>query len=672
MEGTPGPANENRLCVKGRFGFDYVQHPHRLTKPMIRRDDAPAKGLNIDPSNPLSHFREASWDEALQVAADGFLAAKSVSGERVAGYGSAKCSNEEAYLFQKFIRQGFRHNNVDHCTRLCHASSVAALLENVGSGAVTATFNEIENADVAIVIGANPTENHPVAATYFKQFAKRGGKLIVMDPRGQGLSRHATHMLQFRPGADVSMLNAIMHVIVEEKLYDSQYIDAFTENWPALKKHLADFTPEKMEAFCGVPATTLRQVARDFATAKAAMIFWGMGISQHIHGTDNSRCLISLALMCGQVGRPGTGLHPLRGQNNVQGASDAGLIPMFLPDYKAVGDSEVRAEFAKLWGEDADVVHAEKGLTVTEILDAVHDGKISAMYILGENPAMSDPDVAHARDALAKLDHLVVQDIFLTETANYADVILPASAWAEKTGTVTNTNRQVQMGRPAMKPPGEAREDWAIIIDLANRIGLDWHYQHPREVFAEMKQSMPSLDNITWERLESEQAVTYPSLSPTDPGQAIVFGDGFPREGGRARFTPASIIAPAETPDSEYPMILITGRQLEHWHTGSMTRRASVLDVIEPEANASLHPKTLHRLGIAPGDMLTITTRRGSIRLMARADRAIAADTVFVPFAYVEAAANILTNPQLDPYGKIPEFKFAACQISKAVDVAAE
>ena len=672
VEGTPGPANENRLCVKGRFGFDYVQHPHRLTKPMIRRDDAPAKGLNIDPSNPLSHFREASWDEALQVAADGFLAAKSVSGERVAGYGSAKCSNEEAYLFQKFIRQGFRHNNVDHCTRLCHASSVAALLENVGSGAVTATFNEIENADVAIVIGANPTENHPVAATYFKQFAKRGGKLIVMDPRGQGLSRHATHMLQFRPGADVSMLNAIMHVIVEEKLYDSQYIDAFTENWPALKKHLADFTPEKMEAFCGVPATTLRQVARDFATAKAAMIFWGMGISQHIHGTDNSRCLISLALMCGQVGRPGTGLHPLRGQNNVQGASDAGLIPMFLPDYKAVGDSEVRAEFAKLWGEDADVVHAEKGLTVTEILDAVHDGKISAMYILGENPAMSDPDVAHARDALAKLDHLVVQDIFLTETANYADVILPASAWAEKTGTVTNTNRQVQMGRPAMKPPGEAREDWAIIIDLANRIGLDWHYQHPREVFAEMKQSMPSLDNITWERLESEQAVTYPSLSPTDPGQAIVFGDGFPREGGRARFTPASIIAPAETPDSEYPMILITGRQLEHWHTGSMTRRASVLDVIEPEANASLHPKTLHRLGIAPGDMLTITTRRGSIRLMARADRAIAADTVFVPFAYVEAAANILTNPQLDPYGKIPEFKFAACQISKAVDVAAE
>ncbi|MEL0099355.1 MAG: molybdopterin-dependent oxidoreductase, partial [Opitutae bacterium] len=324
VEGINGPANENRLCVKGRFGFDYVHHDHRLTKPLIRRDDAPAKGLNVDPSNPLTHFREASWEEALDVAANGFMVHREISGKRVAGFGSAKCSNEEAYLFQKFIRQGFGHNNVDHCTRLCHASSVAALLENVGSGAVTATFNEIENADVAIVIGANPTENHPVAATYFKQFAKRGGKLIVMDPRGQGLKRHATHMLQFRPGADVSMLNAIMHVIVEEGLYDQQYIDSFTENWDAMKAHLKGFAPEKMAEFCGIDAEILRAVARDFARAKAAMIFWGMGVSQHIHGTDNSRCLISLALMCGQVGRPGTGLHPLRGQNNVQGASDAG------------------------------------------------------------------------------------------------------------------------------------------------------------------------------------------------------------------------------------------------------------------------------------------------------------------------------------------------------------
>ena len=666
VDGAGGPSNENRLCVKGRFGFDYVAHDHRLTKPLIRRDDAPAKGLNVDPANLATHFREASWDEALDAAANGLKG----RGREVAGFGSAKCSNEEAYLFQKFIREGFRHNNVDHCTRLCHASSVAALLENVGSGAVTATFNEIENADVAIVIGANPTENHPVAATYFKQFAKRGGKLIVMDPRGQGLKRHATHMLQFRPGADVAMLNAIMHVIVEEKLYDQQYIEAFTENWNAMKDHLTGFAPEKMEDLCGIPAETLRAVARDFAGAKSAMIFWGMGISQHIHGTDNSRCLISLALMTGQVGRPGAGLHPLRGQNNVQGASDAGLIPMFLPDYQSVTDDGVRSAFTEVWGSED--FSAEKGLTVVEIMGAVHAGDIKAMYVLGENPAMSDPDVEHARDALAKLDHLVVQDIFLTETANYADVILPASAWAEKNGTVTNTNRQVQMGRQVLPPPGEAREDWAITRDLANRCGLNWGYTHPREVFAEMKQNMASLDNITWDRLEAENVVTYPSLSETDPGQPIVFADGFPRPEGRARFTPASIVAPAEVPDADYPMILTTGRQLEHWHTGSMTRRATVLDGLEPEANASMHPKTLRRLGIAPGDMMTVETRRGAITIMARADRAVAEDMIFVPFAYVEAAANVLTNPQLDPYGKIPEFKFSACRVSKAVDVAAE
>jgi len=595
---------------------------------------------------------------------------KDIGGKGVAGFGSAKCTNEEAYLFQKFIRQGFGHNNVDHCTRLCHASSVAALMENVGSGAVTATFNEIENADVAIVIGANPIENHPVAATYFKQFTKRGGKLIVMDPRGQALKRFASHMLQFRPGADVSMLNAIMHVIVEEELYDQQYIDAYTENWEAEKAHLADFTPEKMAEICGIEAEVLRDVARTFAGAKAAMIFWGMGVSQHIHGTDNSRCLISLALMTGQVGRKGAGLHPLRGQNNVQGASDAGLIPMFLPDYQPVGDDGVRSAFEEIWTEGQ--IDPSKGLTVTEILDDVHAGNTKGMYILGENPAMSDPDVEHARDALARLKHLVVQDIFITETANFADVILPASAFAEKSGTVTNTNRQVQMGRPAVTPPGNAREDWWITVELAKRIGLGWTYQHPSDVFAEMALSMKSLSNITWDRLEAQNAVTYPSLSPEDPGQPIVFGDGFPRPDGRARFTPASVIAPDEAPDDDYPMIMTTGRQLEHWHTGSMTRRSKVLDAVEPEANCSLHPSTLRKLGVEPGGMVTLSTRRGSITIMAREDRAVAPDMVFVPFAYVEAAANVLTNPAVDPYGKIPEFKFSAVRVEKAAAVAAE
>jgi len=670
VEGINGPANEGRLCVKGRFGFDYIHHPHRLTKPLIRRENM-SKGLNVDPGNLMTHFREASWDEALDFAAGGMARLRDSDGGRaIAGFGSAKCSNEEAYLFQKLIRQGFAHNNVDHCTRLCHASSVAALMENVGSAAVTATFNEIENADVAIVIGANPTENHPVAATFFKQFTKRGGKLIIMDPRGTAMKRHAAHMLQFRPGTDVSMLNAIMHVIVEEKLYDQQYIEAFTENWEAEKAHLVNFAPEKMAEVCGIPAETLRAVAREFAGAKAGMIFWGMGVSQHIHGTDNARCLIALALMTGQVGRPGAGLHPLRGQNNVQGASDAGLIPMFLPDYQTVTSDNIRNAFTEVWGSGD--FSAEKGLTVTEILDAVHEGQIKSMYILGENPAMSDPDVTHAREALAKLEHLIVQDIFLTETANYADVILPAAAFYEKSGTVTNTNRQVQMGRPAVSPPGEAREDWAITVELAKRLGLGWTYTHPSQVFAEMKLNMKSLNNITWDRLERESCVTYPSLSATDPGQAIMFADGFPRENGRARFAPASVIAPDEVPDADYPMILTTGRQLEHWHTGSMTRRSKVLDAVEPEANCSLHPKTLRRMGVDAGGHVRLSTRRGSIVIMARSDRSVAEDMVFLPFAFVEAAANILTNPAVDPVGKIPEFKFSAVKVEKVEAMAAE
>ncbi|MGI9367229.1 MAG: formate dehydrogenase subunit alpha [Ruegeria sp.] len=669
-EGINGPANEGRLCVKGRFGFDYIHHPHRLTKPLIRREDAPAKGLNVDPGDLSTHFREASWEEAMDLAATKLMALSDKDPRSVAGFGSAKCTNEEAYLFQKFIRQGFKHNNVDHCTRLCHASSVAALIENVGSGAVTATFNEIENADVAIIIGANPIENHPVAATFFKQFTKRGGQLIVMDPRGVGMRKFATEMLQFRPGADVSMLNAIMNVIVEEELYDSKYIHRWTENWEAEKAHLRQFAPEKMSEICGIEPDQLRRVARIFAGAEAGLIFWGMGISQHIHGTDNSRCLISLALMTGNVGKPGAGLHPLRGQNNVQGASDAGLIPMFLPDYQSVTDDDIRAKFNNVWNSDD--FSNEKGLTVTEIIDQVYAGNIKGMYILGENPAMSDPDVGHAREALAKLELMIVQDIFLTETANYADIILPASALYDKNGTVSNTNRQVQRVRPAVAPPGEAREDWAITVDLAQRIGLDWDYTDVAQVFDEMKLTMNSLDNITWERLKTE-TITYPSLSETDPGQSIVFGDGFPRADGRAKFTPASVIPPDEAPDEEYPMIATTGRQLEHWHTGSMTRRAAVLDAVEPEANCSMNPRTLKLMGIEPGEMVRLTTRRGSIAIMVRADRAIAEDMVFIPFAYVEAAANILTNSAIDPYGKIPEFKFSAIRVDKIDDaIAAE
>ncbi|MCP1335005.1 formate dehydrogenase subunit alpha [Futiania mangrovi] len=669
VEGRDGPANENRLCVKGRFGFDYVSSPERLSVPLIRKEGAP-RGLNVDPANPWTHFRPASWEEALDAAADGLAALRDAHGGRaVAGFGSAKCSNEEAYLFQKLIRTGFGHNNVDHCTRLCHASSVAALMEGIGSGAVTATFNECLKSDVIVVIGANPTENHPVAATYFKQSVKNGAKLIVMDPRGMGLKRFATHMLQFRPGTDVAMLNAIMHAIVEEGLYDTQYLQAHTDGFEALKAHLADYAPEKMAEVCGIDAATLREVARLYGTAERAMIFWGMGVSQHTHGTDNARCLISLALMCGQSGRPGTGLHPLRGQNNVQGASDAGLIPMVLPDYAKVSLAEAREKFGALWGAEID---PQPGLTVVEIIDAIARGDIRGMYVMGENPAMSDPDAAHAREALAGLTHLVVQDIFLTETAMMADVVLPATAWPEKDGTVTNTNRQVQMGRKAVAAPGGAKPDWWITVEIARRLGLDWDYTHPREVFAEMARGMASLDNITWERLERDGAVTYPSLSPEDPGQAVVFSDRFPTVDGRARLVPATGVSPAESPDAEYPMVLTTGRQLEHWHTGAMTRRAGVLDALEPAPTASLHPFALRRMGIAAGDMVRVTTRRGAITLQARADEALQHDMVFIPFAYVEAAANILTNPQLDPDGKIPEFKYAAARVEKAEAEAAE
>jgi formate dehydrogenase major subunit len=665
VDGRDGPANQNRLCVKGRFGFDYVSHPDRLTVPLIRKEGVRKDPHDeIDPANPWTHFRKATWAEALDVAARGLKRIRDEHGGKgLAGFGSAKGSNEEAYLFQKLVRTGFGTNNVDHCTRLCHASSVAGLLEGIGSGAVTAPFMAAKDADVIVVIGANPTENHPVAATFFKNAAKRGATLIVMDPRGQALKRHATHMLQFKPGRDVSMLSAMIHTIIEEGLYDKQYVQAHTEDFEKLREGVKDKTPEKMAAICGIDAATLRTVARTFARAEAAIIFWGMGISQHIHGTDNTRCLIALSLISGQCGRPGTGLHPLRGQNNVQGASDAGLIPMFFPDYESVEKPEIRGKYEALWGATLD---PKRGLTVVEIMDAIHAGTIRGMYIMGENPAMSDPDVQHAREALAKLEHLVVQDLFLTETAKYADVVLPASAWPEKTGTVTNTNRQVQLGRKALPLPGDAREDYWIIQELARRLGLAWNYTHPKDVFAEMKRAMASLDHITWERLERESSVTYPCEADDKPGNEIVFGDRFPTASGRARLVPVGLVPPAEEPDADYPMVLTTGRQLEHWHTGAMTRRASVLDTIEPEAVASLSPADLRKMGIRPGDMVRVATRRGAIELKARADGAVPAGMIFIPFCYAEAAANVLTNPQLDPFGKIPEFKFCAARVERA------
>lgn len=664
VEGRDGPANHGRLCVKGRYGFDYVHHPHRLTKPLIRREGVPKSAdFEFDPNDLDKVFREATWEEALAKTSEGFLGIRDKLGPNaLAGFGSAKGSNEEAYLFQKLIRTGFKTNNVDHCTRLCHASSVVALLECLGSGAVSNPVADVDEADVILLIGANPTVNHPVGATWMKNAIRKGTKLILMDPRGTELAREATYQLQFKPGSDVPMLNAIMHVIVDENLVDETFIASRTEGFEAMKDHLKSYSPEAMSPICGISAATLREVARLYAKSKASMILWGMGISQHVHGTDNARCLISLALMTGQIGRPGTGLHPLRGQNNVQGASDMGLIPMVFPDYQPVGDGEAREYFEKLWNSPLD---ANPGLTVVEIMDAIHAGDLKGLYIMGENPAMSDPDVNHARQSLAELDHLVVQDIFLTETAYLADIVLPASGFPEKTGTFTNTDRLVQLGRQALDPPGDARQDLWIIEQIAKGMGLDWNYQNVSDVFAEIRKAVPHMAGITWQRLEAEGAVVYPCFNEGDPGEAVIFKQDFPRDNGLGKFVPADIVPPAERPDAEYPFVLITGRMLEHWHTGSMTRRTNVLDALEPEAVATLNPITLDEIGVKPGELITLATRRGEISMTARADLAVPTGAVFMAFCYYEAAVNKLSNAALDPAAKIPEFKYCAVKITK-------
>ncbi len=669
-DGRDGPSNHNRLCVKGRYGFDYVHHANRLTKPLIRREGKAKTAEVLGRDRMHEYFREASWEEALEKATGGLRRIRDdKGGTALAGFGSAKGSNEEAYLFQKLVRTGFRTNNVDHCTRLCHASSVAAMLETIGSGSVSNQVKDVAEAEVIIVIGARPTVNHPVAATFMKNAAKSGKKLILIDPYRSELARHAAYTLQFNADTDVPLLNAMMYTIIEEGLQNDAYIRDHTEGYDALKQNVMNYPPEQVEGITGIPASTIREVARLYATAKGAMIFWGMGISQHIHGTDNARCLIALALLTGQIGRPGTGLHPLRGQNNVQGASDVGLIPMVYPDYQRVDNPEVQKKFEQLWDTPLD---PKPGLTVVEIMNAIHDGQIHGMYIMGENPAMSDPNLNHAREALAQLDHLVVQDIFFTETAGFADVILPASAFPEKTGTFTNTDRRVQLGRQAIDPPGEARQDLWIIQQMAKGLGLEWSYPSVREVFEEMRRATPSLGGMTWDRLDAEHTLTYPLRDEGDPGEPIIFRQGFPTASGRARFVPAQYVHADELPDSDYPFVLTTGRQLEHWHTGSMTRHAAVLDAIEPEAVASLHPEDLNDLGIEPGDRVVITSRRGEITAMARADRGMARHSVFMPFAYHEAAANLLTNEALDPYGKIPEFKFCATRVSRASAAASQ
>jgi formate dehydrogenase major subunit len=679
-EGRAPSANDGRLCVKGRYGFDYATHPHRLTKPLIRKeeyypkalltDDMKSKGdgsrkkrLYADYEKALGAFREATWEEALDLVASKLKGIREQHGPRaLAGFGSAKCSNEEAYIFQKMVRVAFGTNNVDHCTRLCHASSVAALLETIGSGAVTTVYGDVANADIAIVTGTNTTDNHPVAATFLKEAARNGTRLVIINPFRPELADHGDYY-RLKPGSDVTFYNALMHVILEEGLEDRAYIEKFTHNFDALEEVVARYTPEVAAPICGIEPERIRELGRAIGKANAMIVFWGMGISQHVHGTDNARSLISLCLLTGNVGRPGTGLHPLRGQNNVQGASDAGLIPMVFPDYAPVGDPVAKARFEKAWNVELD---PNPGLTVVEIAHAAAEGRLKGMYIMGENPFISDPNVAHVREAFCGLDFLVVQDIFLTETAEAADVILPATSYFEKTGTYTNTDRRVQLGRNVLDAPGEARLDWQVVCDVMTRMGFPQEYESAEDIWNEFLGLNDSYAGLEYRYLGGPGKL-WPCKDPeTSDGEVVLFGDGYPTQDGRATFSPAETIPPAELPSAEYPFILNTGRSLQHWHTGSMTRRAKALDAIRPEAACEIHPDDLAALGVADGEFVRLTTRRNSIRVKARSSTKTSKGSVFIPFGFREACGNLLTTDTLDPVGKIPSFKYAAVRVEPA------
>jgi formate dehydrogenase major subunit len=680
-EGRDQPGSKQRLCVKGRYGWDYAKSPQRLTTPLIRREDSYPKGpLSgdvkgegrgrkrpggiVDYDEVMPHFREATWDEALDLVAEKLTSIHAQHGPpSIAGFGSAKCSNEEAYLFQKLIRAGFHTNNVDHCTRLCHASSVAALMEGVGSGAVSTTYGDIINADVALLAGTNTTANHPVAASFFKQARRAGTTLIVVDPREEKIAGHADVYCQIKPGTDVAFYNGVLHEIIRLDLVDHEFIARRVDNYDDLKAMVEDYPPERAAQICGIPADQIRTVARLWGEAGAAVVYWGMGISQHTTGTDNARCLIALTTITGNVGRHGTGLHPLRGQNNVQGASDSGLIPMVFPDYQRVDDPDAHARFAQAWDTDLD---DKPGLTVTEIIGSVLKGGVRAMYMMGENPFLSDPNINKVRKALAALEFLVVQDIFLTETAEFADVVLPATSYMEKEGTYTNTDRRVQIGRRVLDAPGEARVDWEIVQAVAQRCGLDWDYESPSEIFDELVSLSPNYAGLSYDNLGASGKL-YPNPDPEhSDGTILLFDERFGTDDGRAKLVPAEWLPAKELPDDEYPFVLNTGRLLEHWHTGSMTRRSYALDAIAPNAEVYLHPEDAGDMGVADGDYVRVSSRRGSIELAARLSHAETRGNCFIPFHFREAAANLLTIDEIDPFGKIPEFKFCAVRVEPA------
>ena len=648
--------NYGNLCVKGRFGTDYTTHPRRLKTPLIR------VGAPGD-------FHEATWEEALTLVSEKLAdVVRTSGGDSIATYASAKATNEDNYVFQKWVRAVLKTNNVDHCARLCHAGSVTGLQLAIGSSAMSNSIAEMEHLDTFIVTGSNTTETHPVISLFLKKAVRQNGaKLIVLDPRQIELTDFATLWLRQNPGTDVAIFQAMAHVIVAEELYNQDFIDARTEGFEEYARSLTTFTPEWAETVSGVPADDIRTAARMYANAPSAAIYWGMGISQSTHGTDNALSLVNLALLTGHIGRPGTGLNPLRGQNNVQGCSDSGGLPNVYTAYQRVDDPAVRARFEQAWQTP---LSPDPGLTVTEMVDAALTGKIRAMVVLGENPLMSEPNLAHAQHALEHLDFLVCIDILPNETTEFADVILPAASFAEKDGTFTNSDRRIQRIRHALPLAGQSRPDWQIICDLAKRmetlLGVEssagFEYARPADIWEEMRRVTPDFNGITYERLERESGVHWPCPALDHPGTPYLFKDEFPR--GRGKFWSLEYGTDSERPDADYPYHLTTGRVLFHWHGGTMTRR-SKLDDIFPEAVLEMHPDDARTLEVISGDWVKVASRRGQIVCRVLVTGRSPAGTVFLPFHFAEAAANVLTLDRIDPRAKIPDYKMAAVRIEK-------
>ena len=640
------------LCVKGRFGTDFVQHPDRLRTPLIKEN---------------GRFREASWDEALDLVAEKLAEHRGA----FATLCSAKATNEDGYVQQKFARLVMQTNNIDHCTRLCHAPSVEAMLVSLGSGATSNSYTDYEQAGCLVIAGSDANSNHPVAAARMRRaVVERGAKLIIINPKRIEMCDYADIWLRPYPGTDVALLNAMARVLLEEGLADASFIAERTEGFEEWREIVMSATIEEAAGLTGCPVEDIRQAARLYARPAfgGSCLIWGMGMTQHINGTHTCHSLLNLALAAGQLGKPGSGVSPLRGQNNVQGCGDSGCIPDSLPGYQQFTPEVVEA-FEAVWGSS---VPTEPGLVITEVVEKAYEGSIRAMYITGENPLLSEPDLHHAEAALKKLDFLVVQDLFLHETAEIADVVLPAASFAEKDGTFTNSERRVQRIRKAIEPIGESRADWEIVCDVARRVshrlgmGLEgqFSYTHPSEIMAEMARVMPILGGISYERLDREGGIQWPCPTPDHPGTPYLYADSFPR-GPRAKFVGFKQAAPAaELPNKRFPLILNTGRVLYHWHGGTLTKRSAGLMAIAPEVQVAIHPEDARRLSINDGAWIRVRSRRGDMEGRAQVTDMVKEGEIFVPFVKLaEHAANFLTNAAYDPDSGIPEYKVCAVRL---------